>query len=413
MKPGARLGALGLLALMACLGGLPGRAGATPTSLAAKALPDLLAPDEGSLALFPASTVEFGACLLYDRRESARMGSLVYLEGYEPEWPGSEPAGPHFALALAGRGSLRGGYLLDGDTHTLLLAGTGGWGASLGWRIEAEGNDFESLERYETVVTSAHHGGEHRTREARLGIGWMKRSESGRGFEVAMAAGVVDGTSEWWNEDPLDSTDVDQRETWDLRGGIRLEAAARTTTAAPGLLLAARYRRDRRDARSPELPGWTDSFEEAALQSGWRVPRTAVDDVIVGFEVMRTRQEEHSPSLGYSSLPINRIVTTIWTGAAFVSMEERVNEALVLRGGVRAPITHEREEQRTDEVWLLGFEGVEGGVALTRGTKWEVLAPDIRVGGAWRWRSVEVEAWLVNDMRWEMPFMRWAARVSF
>ncbi len=409
------VGAAGLLVLASCLAGITNAVDATPTGLAAKAMPDLLAPDEGSLALFPASAAGFGARLLYDRREASSSYTVVNV-GAQDIWFSGESLRPQFALALAARGSLRGGYLLDGETHTLLLAGSGGWGLSLGWRENRDGNEYESLWRSEHMVSVTHSGSDFRSREARLGAGWMMRSTSGRAFEVAMAGGVLDGTSEWWNENPLDSTAAAPRGTWDIQGGVRFEAAARTTTPHPGPLVAAHYRRDRWSARSPGRPGWTDSFEESGFQSGWRARPGAVDDVVVGIEVLRSCYERTWPWLdasGVSMEPLNRNVSTTWAGAIFISMEERVDDALILRGGVYAPFREEAtEEERvwgsSEEVDVASWE-----VARTREVKRAVFAPEVRVGAGWRWRSLDVEAWIQNDIRWDEPFMRWAATVSF
>ena len=415
MKPGKSIGvgAIGLLALLACVAAPACRADATPTGLAAKALPDLLATDEGSLALFPASAAGFRACLLYDRRERTVEYAEVKVSG-DNIWFSDEPPRPQFALALAGRGALRGGYLFDGDTHTLLLASSSGWGLSLGWRDNVVGHEYEDLWQYESMVSVTHSGSEIKNRDLRLGAGWMLRSPSGRAFEVAMAGGVVDGTSEWWNENLLDSASAAPRGTWDIQGGVRFEAAARTISPHPGLLVAAHYRRDRWNARSPGRPGWTDFLEESGLQSGWRARPGAVDDVVVGIEVLRSRSEMTWPQLDASGVPLtplNRKVSTTWAGAIFISMEERVRDSLILRGGVRAPFRKEvTQEYRT---WGSSAELGSRETDTIREVRGAVRATEIRAGAGWQWQSFGVEAWIQNDIRWNAPLMRWAARVSF
>ncbi len=410
---GIVVGVVGLLTMVSSLAGPARRVGATPTALAAKALPDLLAPDEGSLALFPASASGFAACLLYDRRE-VWGSSLVANVGGEDSWYVEDTARQDFALALAGRGALRAGYLLDGDTHTLLLAGVGGWGLSFGWRQYVAGNEYESVWMHDSLTWGSHYGNELKTREARVGAEWMMRSPSGRTFEVAMAGGVVDGTTEWWGEDPTDSIATRQPETWDLRGGVRFEVAARTATSRPGLLLAAHYRRDRWDARNSGRPGWTDSFEQGVLQSGWRMRPGAVDEVLVGIEVLRSRSEESKPRVEPKAVTVDHTVSTDWTGVVFISMQERVGDFLTLRGGVRTPFMRdvtEREYASPVEPYKLGDP--EWEVVNTRKVMQAMFGPDIRLGGGWRWRSLDVEAWVQNDFSWDAPLMRWAARVSF
>ena len=360
---------------------------ASRAALESRALPAALAPDASALFLYPALAGASESQVLLD-------DDLV--------------------LALIGTG-VRYGYLVDGNTHNLIVGGPSGWGLTLGFRDAYTSRDDER-------VYLVRNGGtnplplrsaqadmfENAERTFRLGLGWRVGDPDGRILEIGTAGALIQGEGESAYIHIDDDGDIDSASVrFDADSGLGGEIGIRTLAADSGFLAAARFSYE--DLR----PKWSGpvSFDmvskSLALDLGWRLSDERLDDLVIGLSVGWTEWTTVMMSGGYSSTSIRAVETTVYSGGLYLSGEKTVATDLVVRAGVRAPATFSITEDRRSSTGSTTLD-----FARYRDTSGSLREPEISLGLGWKWRFLELDGRVSQSIRLDSPLVRWAAKVA-
>ena len=367
---------------------------ASRTAEDARGLPRLLAVDAGDLRVLPATIATLSPQLLIE------SSSLSY------DFPVSELAGTDdLGLALAGR-RIRFGYLLDGPSQNLVMGGPGGWGATVGF---VDGYYRDENYRYYDDDYASREDYEDWERAFRLGLGWRKTGSGGRLFEIGVAGSLIQAERDVGALLLRNGETTEYSLRWKADHGAGFETTLRTLSPDPGLQAALRFRYE--DLHPEAEPV---EFEPrlirrgAAADLGWRVDIAPLDDVVIGVTASWWREQETT----FTQYEWERVLEAErirYDGAIFVSVEEKIREQLVVRGGFRGParfrIDKTRSYEQKGEEYLLNDE--------SRRSTGSTLAPQIYLGAGWVWKQLTVDAQVDRRLDLYRPLIRWSARFEF
>ncbi len=371
-----------LIAFVAALAGAPA-AEASRAAEDSRGLPRLLEADATDVLYFPAVVSDLAPQVLVD----AYAGSGDY------------------GLALGGR-RVRYGYVNDDDRHNLVVGGPGGWGAILGFK-----DAYERQENFYRYDEDSFHrdDNENWERSLRLALGWKTETAAGRRFEVGVSGTLLQGESDA-EALAVSNGNVSSIELrWKADHGLGFGIALRTLAADGGLQAAIRF--DYADLQpEEEVPRFRPEVirRAAGLDLGWRTTFGNLDDAVIGVSLAWTKDLK-TVFLDSSSRPAQFLEETRYVGVVFVSLEERLREDLVARGGVHAPadfyIDKRRTFERDDEEYILGDER-----KTSRGS---TDSPELYLGAGWTWKSLTFDARVDTYLDLSSPVVGWAASWEF
>ncbi len=361
------LPALGALVLFLTLGRPP--AEASMAALQGRGLPPDLALDPSGLRDWPGAAAVLEGGLVVDRDR---------------------------ALALTSGGT-RAGWLLQGETQNLVLAGAGRWGLALGYRDlvsrdrQTASDGTRLMEEYSRF---------YRVRELRLAAGLHLESASGRTVEMTVAGGPgrYEGRSRYL-ADLITGSGV---EPWRLGPGTGYVLGAGIRTLAPATGLLAAVRLSYRDAGADPQPAPPWSMVERGIEAAaaWRFLSGDGQDLVAGLEASWAQDRIPGFSPAGNQFTREYRAEEELTARLFLSGERRAAGTLTVRAGVSGGIGDRRT--RTSEEWT-------GRYRVDRVRRSRTLGdPAIAVGAGWVWRGLRLDAVLDADFQPSRPFARWS-----
>jgi hypothetical protein len=307
-------------------------------------------------------------------------------------------------LALGGR-TVRFGYLNDDDRHNLVVGGPGGWGAVLGFK-----DDYDRQKRYSYYDEDDYwrEDIESWERSLRLALGWRGETAAGRLFEAGISGSLIQGEGDAEIVE-LDHGDLETYEVrWKAQHGLGFGIALRTLAAGGGLQAAVRFSYADLDPEDEEARLDPRIIRrQAGLDLGWRVDVGSLDDVVAGATVTWSNEETSSFYSLYT--PVIQEESTDYRGALFFSIQERLRDDLVVRGGFRGPayfsIDKQRRYRRDDQEIVVDDEHQE-----SRGA---TQSPAVYLGVSWTWKELTVDGRVDTDLDLWSPLIGWAASWRF
>jgi hypothetical protein len=354
--------------------GIAAPAAASRVALDSRSLPFLLASDPSLIRVLPAEAAGRAAEVLAD---------------------------DDLGLALGGRG-LRYGYLLDGTTHNLFLAGRSSWGVVLGFtdRFQKEEDGSKTaLYHSESEALNWEHS-------ARLGFGWAVADAGGRTFELGVTGKFIQGeisAEAYRSEEEGETTDL--RLQSKVRHGLGADIVLRTLTSSAGLLLAVRGTYDDLRPEAADSVTLHGKRKAVGFDAGYRVKGLGTDDLVFGVSGSWSETSTADVSSG-SAVSAASLTGTLWQGTGFISGEHELRPDLVARGGLRGSIV--RSESRKTQ-YVVDASGSSSDALVT--TDVSLSDPVVVLGLGWRWRRITADIRMDSNLTVSSIVAAWAVRV--
>lgn len=394
-----RVGALVLLILS-----LPALAFASRASQEGRVLPRLLSEDVSLVRFLPSVLSGQDRFFLVDVSNTSAysLSNVRYGRLPTPTLGFQEGSDDLAAVILGGR--TRFGYVLDGSTHNLVVAG-GGWGLILGVSDGYQRNLEESADTSRAI--SSLNETELSRRLVRLGGGW---TFAPGGRRVSVGLGVTYLDVDYTSDHAVVSSGVSSvfRGSWNSSPGLGFDVTVQSLSPRPGLQLGGQLALESMNEESSVPIGTPLRRRHAVLQAGWRVDTQAVDDLMVGVTASWVTQTDATISGSTAYQAIVATKTTDYFGGIFVSAEHEVLDGLRLRGGVlgAARVTTDKRYQTREDVD--GFSD-----SVSEQSTGVVNSPEFALGGSWNWRAWLLELQINKSLYVTSPVVRWAATLEF
>jgi hypothetical protein len=361
--------------------------------LEARMLPPTLATDVVSLRALPASAAALDPGITLERTEPY----------YSEEGQVLTFAAKNRGAVLVGR-STRLAILADDVVLAAAAASPSGWGIVFGY----EGSKKASGRSYERIDYS--HDSWKTTTDQRyqLGAGWRAGNEATRAYEIGLLGSLYESGGDdtgVWAADSLKKR-VDWRRSG--RHDLGLGLTIRTLSAREGPQLGLYFLYEDPRPSIHHAPRLHQRQREVRIDGAWRVRGTRLDDLVVGASLLWGDQTT-LVAWGYGSRGYeSEIRETVYTGIAFVSIEETIVPGLVLRAGARAPAQIGTEGERRVQAYADGGYGPISGTEETEGS---VREAEIAVGLGGRWRRFLLDGQLRSSLDIDGAVLRWSLTV--
>jgi len=299
-------------------------------------------------------------------------------------------------------------YVLDGNTHNLLIGSNGGFGAILGFSDRY--NKEERTSRFFSGGTPSSEGFlevEMQTTEVRMGLGFQSELSSGGTFELSAGGSylyVEEGTKSV--STTVGSSDGDESR-WKSDPGFVLDGAIRAIPKDNGFMLAAAYQfTELNPEPAISAPVLTNS-QRGSLDFGWQVSTRHIDDLALGFTATYERLGQFSQRTSGVSETVDETVTKTYRGGLFLSADHNVIKQLHVRGGIQALATF---LEREDREWRYDT-GTITSVQEIKRSSGQMNSPVIFLGAGYQWKSLILDVRVRENIDLNNPFIRWAATV--
>jgi hypothetical protein len=305
-----------------------------------------------------------------------------------------------FIMALTGK-NLAFGYVLDGQTHNLVLSHRSGWGASFG--ISDQYNESEGSTTYQGQLTDAS-ALEVSRRDLRFALGWSGSRASGRRFELGLGADFVNTQySATQIFQGVDSTFYSSAE-WKSEPGLGYEVRLRTISPGSGFqgVLRLAYEDLQPDVTSGPAATWIRRY--ALSELGWRIPLKELDDLVAGVVLEWSHDTIAGLAInGGPTLGSQEVENTRYYGHVFASGERRIVQRLIGRAGVRGSASFERTAS-SESTGLPGYTRIRS----VKNSEGAIATPEIFLGAGWSWKSFTLDGRLREYIDLTNPVSQWS-----